>query len=335
MLTKHLDVTYAIIWTLTISHIMAAVICLFASNVFARLSLIRVGLLVPAVVSVVYLGAFNANQSWGDIGSVMIFGAIGWIMKQFGWPRPPLILGFVLGATFERYFFISNELFGASLFLRPVVAVVLAAAAWIVFSPVLQAGRRWLTDNSGASRIIVAPRLSVDSLFTLLVVVAVIAAIALTQPWPDHAKLVPLAAAYAALVLSVMTFVAQTLFRLPSSGQDGEPAPQGGHVDAPALVLENEGVADATLYWRAFRFFAWIAVSFGVMAVCGMLPGLFLTMSMMTRLEFGEKSHVALLLAAGMTALFWLVFGHIFSMAWPPSLIGDAAPWLREITGLM
>lgn len=63
MLTKHLDVTYSIIWTLTISHLMAAVICLFASNVFARLSLVRVGLLVPAVISIVYLGAFNTSQS--------------------------------------------------------------------------------------------------------------------------------------------------------------------------------------------------------------------------------------------------------------------------------
>ena len=38
MLTKHLDVTYSIIWTLTLSHVMGAVICIAASGWFARLA---------------------------------------------------------------------------------------------------------------------------------------------------------------------------------------------------------------------------------------------------------------------------------------------------------
>ena len=37
----------------------------------------------------------------------MFFGLVGWIMKQCKWPRPPLILGVVLGDTIERYMFIS------------------------------------------------------------------------------------------------------------------------------------------------------------------------------------------------------------------------------------
>jgi putative tricarboxylic transport membrane protein len=334
MLTKHLDVTYVIIWTLTISHIMAAVICLFASNVFARLSLIRVGLLVPAVVSVVYLGAYNSSQSWGDLGSVALFGAAGWIMKQLGWPRPPLILGFVLGATFERYFFISNELFGASLFARPVVVVVLAAAAWVVFTPLLQAGRRLLAPGRGSRWVIGAPRLSADSLFTLAILAAVIAAVGLAQPWPDHARLVPLAAAYAAAIFAAAAFVTQTLFRFHAGAQD-PPAELAGPVDAPALTPEGDGVASAALYWRAFRFFAWIAGSDGAMAILGMLPGLFLTMLLMTRLEFGETNRAALMLSAGLTVLFWLLFGYVFAVAWPPSLFGDAVPWLREASGLI
>lgn len=34
-------------------------------------------------------------------------GALGWVMKRNGWPRPPLILGVVLGEIVERYMFIS------------------------------------------------------------------------------------------------------------------------------------------------------------------------------------------------------------------------------------
>jgi TctA family transporter len=334
MLTKHLDVTYLIIWTLTISHLMAAAICLFASDVFAKLALIRIGLLVPAVISIVYLGAYNTSQSWGDLGSVAIFGAVGWIMKQLGWPRPPLILGFVLGALFERYFFISNELFGASLFAKPVVVVVLAAAAWVIFTPLLRAARRMLALGRRPLRVIGAPRLSASSLFTLAILAAVVAAIRLAQPWPEHAKLVPLSAAYAASILAAIAFVTQTLCCFPFGAQNA-PAGPAAPVDARALTLDGDGVAGATLYWRAFRFFAWIAGSLGAMATCGMLPGLFLTMLLMTRLEFEESSRVALTLSAGLSVLFWIVFGYVFAVAWPPSLFGDAVPWLREVFGLI
>ncbi|SAK50908.1 Tripartite tricarboxylate transporter TctA family protein [Caballeronia temeraria] len=57
------------------------------------------------VIAIVYLGVFNASQSWGDLCSLVLFGAVGWIMKRLNWPRPPLILGLVLGSIFERYSF--------------------------------------------------------------------------------------------------------------------------------------------------------------------------------------------------------------------------------------
>ncbi len=128
MLTKHLDVTYSIIWTLTIAHIMGACLCISASGLFARLALVRVGVLLPLVLSVIFIGAYQGSQSWGDLYSLALFGALGWVMKHLGWPRPPLILGFVLGGIFERYFFISTEIYGAAWVLRPVVLAVFAAA---------------------------------------------------------------------------------------------------------------------------------------------------------------------------------------------------------------
>src|SRR5882757_6828069 len=133
MLTKHLDVTYSIIWSLTIGHIMGAAICLSASGLFARLATLRVGILLPLVLAVIFMGSFQGSQSWGDVYSVVLFGALGWVMKQLNWPRPPLILGLVLGAIFERYFFISTQIYGSGWIARPVVVVVLAVAAWMIW----------------------------------------------------------------------------------------------------------------------------------------------------------------------------------------------------------
>ena len=158
MLTKHLDVTYSIVWTLTLSHIMGALICLAASGLFAQLARIRVGMLVPAVLAIIMLGAFDGSQSWGDLYSLAIFGALGWAMKQLGWPRPPLILGLVLGSMFERYLFITQQLFGWSALSRPVVAVVLAGSAFVVLRPVIASTRRIIANRPALAMGIVQPR---------------------------------------------------------------------------------------------------------------------------------------------------------------------------------
>ncbi len=38
----------------------------------------------------------------GDWITLLVFGAVGLIMKRAGWPRAPLILGFILGPLIEE-----------------------------------------------------------------------------------------------------------------------------------------------------------------------------------------------------------------------------------------
>ena len=59
MLGKNLDVTYSIIWSVALANIFAVAILLMLSKYFAKLALIRAGILVPAVLSVVFVGAFE------------------------------------------------------------------------------------------------------------------------------------------------------------------------------------------------------------------------------------------------------------------------------------
>ena len=110
MLTKHLDLTYTIIWSLTLAHVIGAVICLSCSRWLAMVSRIRPEILLPIIVALVFVAAFEGSHDWGDLFSLLFFGVIGWIMKRLGWPRPPMVLGLVVGAIFERYLFISAEL---------------------------------------------------------------------------------------------------------------------------------------------------------------------------------------------------------------------------------
>ncbi|WP_321797962.1 tripartite tricarboxylate transporter permease [Caballeronia sp. J97] len=220
MLTKHLDVTYTIIWTLTISHIMGAVICLSGSSMFSRLATVRVGILIPLVIAIVYLGAFNASQSWGDLCSLVLFGVAGWIMKRLNWPRPPLILGLVLGSIFERYYFISHEIYGIGLFARPVVIVILLAALWVVLGPTIKGLRQTLRARTQSPSLVAGPSFKLrlrgfdwQIVFTLVLTALVIVAMTVARDWAFAARLMPMTSACAALVFCCIVLIEQLFTR--------------------------------------------------------------------------------------------------------------------------
>src|SRR5271168_1920301 len=138
MLTKHLDLTYMIVWSLTLAHVIGAVICLGCSRWLAQVSRIRPEILLPVIIALVFVAAFEGEHDWGDLYLLVGFGIIGWIMKRLGWPRPPMVLGIVVGAIFERYLFISTQLYGWGWLYRPAVLAILACVVWALYRPLAQ-----------------------------------------------------------------------------------------------------------------------------------------------------------------------------------------------------
>jgi TctA family transporter len=53
-------------------------------------------------------------------------GILGWVMKQYGWPRPAALIGYVLSDNLEIYLFISVQRYGFEWFTRTGV-IILAA----------------------------------------------------------------------------------------------------------------------------------------------------------------------------------------------------------------
>lgn len=328
MLTKHLDITYSIIWSLTIAHIMGAGICLSASGLFARLAMVRVGILLPLVLSVVFIGAFQASQSWGDVYSVVLFGAFGWAMKRMNWPRPPLILGFVLGAIFERYFFISTEIYGAEWVTRPVVMVVLAGTAWVTWRP-LRDSMRDTVRPLGRARL-ARRRFDASIAFSAAVLLIVAVALWFTTGWPADARLVPQTACYAALSFGFLNIATEILV-VPEVMSQRTKEFVGAR---PKLAHEvDEAVAPAVRRARAARYFCWLIgfLAFGI--AVGFLPAIWCFVVLMMGFEFRERWLFSLLAAALATLALWIIFDRLLAVPWPQSLIDDYIPLLRRAMG--
>ncbi len=331
MLTKHLDLTYMIVWSLTLAHVIGAVICLLCSHWLARVSRIRPEILLPVIIALVFVAAFEGEHDWGDLYSLVFFGIIGWIMKRLGWPRPPMVLGIVVGAIFERYLFISTQLYGWAWLLRPPVLAILACVVWALYRPLAQIAVTLIGQmrqvGGGRARFGPAPA------FTLAVIALIVVAIASSADWPRDAKLVPLTACGIALVAAALNLINE-LFgpeqRYVLHADSGVPA--GTPTSGPVSDL---GLADDVVRRRATAFFLWMAAFIAAVALIGFIPAIALFVFAYMCFGFGEPWPSSLGFAAATTAFCWIVFHWALAVAWPPSLLGNLFPALRAATKLI
>ncbi|MBM4260234.1 MAG: hypothetical protein FJ145_02215 [Deltaproteobacteria bacterium] len=71
-------------------------------------------------------------------------------MVLFGWPRPPFVLGFVLGKVIETYFFISVARYGFRWLSQPTVVILMILLVVVIAYPYLQKRRRRETGQAHA-----------------------------------------------------------------------------------------------------------------------------------------------------------------------------------------
>jgi TctA family transporter len=146
MLTRHLSVTYSMVWTLVLANVVTVALCFPLLPHLARLTTIRATRLVPFLMLLVFVGAYTANNSWGDILVAVAFGVLGYFMVRFGWPRAPLVLGLVLGDVAERYLWISVARYGWDWLGRPGVLVFLVLTCVVLLVPFYQ---EWKERRAG------------------------------------------------------------------------------------------------------------------------------------------------------------------------------------------
>lgn len=140
MLNENLDKTILIGVGLVVANVIGTGIALYFTPLLARIAYVRPGILVPLVVVVLTLAAFQANFSVGDFATIGVFAVVGSLMKIFGWPRPPVIIALVLGAQINKYLWLSANSYGLGMLARPqTVAIMVLAIAALVFTLRIQA----------------------------------------------------------------------------------------------------------------------------------------------------------------------------------------------------
>ncbi|NIW25536.1 MAG: hypothetical protein GWN29_13760, partial [Gammaproteobacteria bacterium] len=203
MLSSELPMTFSFVWMIAIASVVATLILLKTVNQVSKLALLPGHLVVPGVLVFVYMGAWLGGSSIGAWVSCTVFGAIGFIMKRGGWPRPPVILALVLGPILERSFQISTRIHeGVGWLGRPIVIVLLLIIIATIYLGVRGVARQKLAGKVPAGEASERnPAISLPISLTLFVIFAWAAFTALS--WPPPVRQFPMLISVPGAVLAL------------------------------------------------------------------------------------------------------------------------------------
>lgn len=141
MLTDQLGFVFSIIWALVFSQILASGVCWALVKPAARICVLPFYVLVPFIVALAFLSAFAANFDIGDLVALLTLSLLGYLLKVFGWPRAPVVLGFVLGRKMELYLWLAVARYGMDWVFRPGVVVLSLLVLGTLLFPLVKARR--------------------------------------------------------------------------------------------------------------------------------------------------------------------------------------------------
>lgn len=131
MLTTRLDITMTMVATLVLANVLATAVCLALTSQLVKVIYVRHFFIIAFVVPLLITATLSMNSRIFDVYLMIGFGVLGYFMKLFGWPRPPLLIGFVLAPIIERNLIMANTFYGWTWVTRP-LTLALAALALII-----------------------------------------------------------------------------------------------------------------------------------------------------------------------------------------------------------
>ena len=306
MLTTKLHITFSMMWTLIFANIIGAILLMAWANQLQKIIFIPANLILPGITFFVLIGAWTAGNNIGDWITLLVFGVVGLVMKRAGWPRAPLILGFILGRIMENSLHISMQAYGLGFILRPICLVILAAIVITVFYAVRSHIR--LKQDTTTVEVSDAeagdPRLSLG--LALAFCAVLIYAIAVAFAWPPTVRLFPLAFSIPALLLAAFAvYFDWRTIRLAPAGPE-------------AAIWAGARSVELT---RTFNFFAWLIGIVVVTVLLGQHVALPAFIALYLLVWGGYSWKLALGYAAAGLGLMIMLFDYLSPTLWYPALL--------------
>jgi len=136
LFTQNPTFVWGVIASMFIGNAMLLLMNLPLAGWWARIALVPARLLYPIVLIISIIGAYTVSNDLWDVGVMLVFGVLGYIMKKIDIPMAPIVLTYVLGTMMEKALLQSVKINGGSLIglVESPISLVMLILAAIVFT---------------------------------------------------------------------------------------------------------------------------------------------------------------------------------------------------------
>jgi TctA family transporter len=308
-----LSLTFSFVWIIVVSNIITTAICFLFLAQIAKITQVRSSLVIPFILLLIYIGAFAENNAIGDVVVMLVFGALGWVMAQTDWPRPPLILGLVLGKLAEQNLFLTIDNYGMDWLVFPSVLALFALMVLGTFYPLFQ---RWREKKNKPQYKQLPEVLALQakeaypvsiwlSIFSLFVVGVFAWALWQAWDWDFRPGLFPWVVGFLGLPLALLQLNLDTVGAVKTIGRGLLKAP-----DAEAARLRRETV----------KICAWILGYFLAIWLLGFSIAIVMTTLLYLKLS-KERWPITLVLTFFAWAAYYGLFVYLLRLPFPEGVL--------------
>ncbi len=145
LMQQHPEIFWGTIASMYIGNAMLLVLNLPLIGLWVKVLKVPYKILFPMILLFCMIGAYSENNNPADMLVMLFFGALGYLLRKYGYDLAPLILGFVLGRQMEQAFrqslILSDGSF-AVFFARPISSVAMALAIFLMVSALIPAFKK-------------------------------------------------------------------------------------------------------------------------------------------------------------------------------------------------
>lgn len=102
LLTEHPSLFWGLVMSFWIGNVLLVIMNIPMIGLWVRFLQIPYRILYPAILLFICVGVYTVNNSAFDVGLVVMFGTMGYLMRLFGYEPAPLLVAFVLGPMIEE-----------------------------------------------------------------------------------------------------------------------------------------------------------------------------------------------------------------------------------------
>jgi putative tricarboxylic transport membrane protein len=155
LVSQEPELFWGVVNSMYIGNILLLIMSIPLVGLFVKILQVRPAILAPITVLITLIGVYTVNNSVFDIGLVIVFGALGYLMKKLGFDPGPLVLAFVLGTLLEDSLRRSLLIFdgdASGFFTRPISGTLLVIFILVAFLPAVRAAISRRRTASAESR---------------------------------------------------------------------------------------------------------------------------------------------------------------------------------------